>query len=175
MNRTSSIRVFPAVWCAALRTISGLTTLLLGLVLPVSLLAMTGQPGRWYVPWLAVAGPGSVLVALAFSIRRYEIEGDVLRIVRPGWSTVIHLAEVDTVEFTPQAFRRAWRVWGNGGFFSFSGWFYQRPRGLFRAWVTDPSRSVTLRLGRRRIVVSPEPPLEFVEAIVEHLRKRRGG
>lgn len=175
MNTTTSPRVFPAVWSTGLRTLSGLAAFLLGLVLPVSLLALTGPSGRWYVPWLAVAGPGSVLVALAFSIRRYEIEGDILRIVRPGWSTVVPLAGVEAVEFTPGAFAWAWRVWGNGGFFSFSGWFYQRPHGLFRAWVTDPSRAVTLQLGQRRIVVSPEPPREFVEAIAARRRNPPGG
>lgn len=173
MTSGSSIRVFPAVWCDGLRTISGLVSFLLGLVLPISLLVTTGDSSPRYFVWLALAGPLSVAVAFAFSIRRYELDGDVLRIVRPGWATVIRLPEVDTVEFTPQAFRWAWRVWGNGGFFSISGWFYQRPRGLFRAWVTDPGRAVTLRLGRRRIVVSPEPPLEFVDAIAEHLRRRK--
>ncbi|MFM7103686.1 MAG: PH domain-containing protein [Verrucomicrobiota bacterium] len=172
MNATPSPRVFPAVWSRGLRIISGLATLWVGFFCPVGMLMSAGRGGPWFFPWLALAGPAAVLAALAFRIRRYDVDGDHLRIVRPGWSTRVPLAGLESVEFSPGAFDRAWRICGNGGFFSYSGWFYQRPHGLFRAWVTDPARAVTLRLGRRRIVVSPEPPLEFVEVLAARLRNR---
>lgn len=58
------------------------------------------------------------------------------------------------------------RLCGNGGLFSFSGWFRNRALGVYRAFVTDPHRTVVLRYPRRPIVLSPSSPEEFVHDIV---------
>jgi len=51
---------------------------------------------------------------------------------------------------------------GNGGFFSFTGLFYNRKLGFHRAFVTDHIRTVVLRFPHRTVVVSPADPEAFV-------------
>ncbi len=61
--------------------------------------------------------------------------------------------------------RTCLRTCGNGGMFSFTGWYWSRPLGHFRAFVTDLNRTVVLRFADRTLVVSPEHPEEFVREI----------
>lgn len=58
------------------------------------------------------------------------------------------------------------RVFGNGGFFAFTGFYWSRTIGWYRAYVMDPKQSVVLRLKRRQFSVPPDHP-EKVIAIVE--------
>lgn len=58
------------------------------------------------------------------------------------------------------------RTFGNGGLFSFSGWYYNTLLGAYRAFVTDPNQTVVLHLGGRSVVVSPAKPEEFVREIL---------
>ena len=58
--------------------------------------------------------------------------------------------------------RRSLRTFGNGGGFSFSGFYYNKRLGSYRAFVTDLHRTVVLRYAKRRVVVSPAAPEDFV-------------
>jgi hypothetical protein len=60
------------------------------------------------------------------------------------------------------ALRGAWRVFGNGGLFSFTGEFWSRKLGRFRALATDPERAVVLRWPKRTIVITPHDPQQFI-------------
>ena len=68
--------------------------------------------------------------------------------------------------FGTPAFR--WlRLFGNGGLFSYHGWFWNRRLGRYRLYATDPERAVVLRFARRTIVVSPGEPAAFVRALLD--------
>jgi len=54
------------------------------------------------------------------------------------------------------------RTFGNGGLFSFTGFYRNRLLGAYRAFVTDPRQAVVLRFPKRNVVVSPGAPEEFV-------------
>jgi hypothetical protein len=54
------------------------------------------------------------------------------------------------------------RTFGNGGAFSFSGVYYNKRLGSYRAFVTDPRRAVVLRYATRKVVLSPAVPEDFV-------------
>ena len=54
---------------------------------------------------------------------------------------------------------------GNVGLYSFTGWYWSRGVGHYRALVTDPKRVVVLRFECRVVVVSSDRPEEFVRAI----------
>jgi hypothetical protein len=69
-----------------------------------------------------------------------------------------------------EAMRRSLRICGNGGLFSFSGWYRSKRLGVFRAYVTDLNRTVVLTFPRRKIVLSPDQPEAFVEAL-RHYRR----
>ena len=64
--------------------------------------------------------------------------------------------------FEPDAMRGSIRTFGNGGAFSFSGFYYNKRLGSYRAFVTDPRRAVVLRYATRRVVLSPAAPDDFV-------------
>jgi hypothetical protein len=54
------------------------------------------------------------------------------------------------------------RTCGNGGAFSFTGWYWSKSLGFYRAFVTDLNSTVVLRFGKRTVVLSPEDPEDFV-------------
>lgn len=61
--------------------------------------------------------------------------------------------------------RGSLRICGNGGIFSFSGWFWNKRLGAYRALVTDGAKTVVLRFDKRKWVVSPDAPEEFVREL----------
>ena len=55
------------------------------------------------------------------------------------------------------------RLFGNGGLFGITGWFWNRRFGRFRAYATDPGRVVLLRYrDGRKIVVTPHDVQQFI-------------
>lgn len=122
----------------------------------------------------APAGIGSVVIlfalllpflAVPFAITGYSIQGSMLLIHRPGWKTSISLGDLQQAKADPKAVDGSWRLCGNGGLFSFTGWFASKAIGRYRGFFTDPKRSVVLCFPKRKIVVSPEDPLRFVETV----------
>jgi hypothetical protein len=105
-----------------------------------------------------------------FTVRAYRLEGRNLLVRRALWWSSISLEGLRKVEVDPEAMRRALRLCGNGGLFSFAGWYWSRRLGRFRAYVTDQRRTVVLSLPRHKIVLSPDQP----EAFAELLRRQRG-
>ena len=71
-------------------------------------------------------------------------------------------AGLESAQIEPDAMRRSLRTFGNGGAFSFSGIYYNKRLGSYRAFVTDPRRTVVLCYANRRIVLSPAAPQAFV-------------
>ena len=57
------------------------------------------------------------------------------------------------------------RTFGNGGLFSFTGFFRNKALGAYRAFVTDPHQTVVLHFPTRTVVVSPSAPEQFVHDI----------
>jgi len=117
-----------------------------------------GRLGVWLMVWL-VGG------ALLFTVRGYLIGGDAIRVRRLFWSTRLPLAGLKAVEADPRAMEGSFRVFGNGGFFAFSGRFHNERLGQFRAYVTHPAKAVVLRYEDRTVVVSPSVPEEFVRDV----------
>jgi hypothetical protein len=57
------------------------------------------------------------------------------------------------------------RMCGNGGLYSYSGFFRNKALGTYRAFVTDPHQTVVLHFPNRTVVVSPSAQEEFVDDI----------
>lgn len=145
--------------------ISVLATVLLILVPVIGLVLLPpGAPGisrilLTIVPLLVLAG------ALPFMIRGYRIEPRCLLIRRLGWSTRVSLDELESADVDSTAMKYSLRLMGNGGLFSFTGLYWNRRLGRYRAFVTDPSRAVVLKLGGRTVLVSPDSPDDFARAL----------
>ena len=117
------------------------------------------------------AGPGSLvilailLVAAAFAIRGYSVMDGKLLIHRLGWSNKFDLAELVRAEVSPGATMGSLRTMGIGGLFGFVGHFHNEILGSYKAYATNEFNTVVLVFGNQTIVVTPDDPEEFVEAV----------
>jgi hypothetical protein len=113
---------------------------------------------------LVVIFPLVLLFATAlFTIRGYSISSDSILVHRLLWSTALPRTGLESAEVDLEAMRGSLRTFGNGGAFSFTGFYYNKRLGSYRAFVTDPHHTVLLRYAKRRVVLSPAAPEDFVD------------
>ncbi len=150
-----------APWGATLRITTWAVAGLLAVVW--CLIFQSPQAAGWPRRLGLAIPPVMIAVGALFTVRGYELRAGELRVARLLWTTSVSLAGLKSVEANPLASRGSLRLWGNGGFFSFSGWYANQRLGRYRMFATDPARSVVLSFaGRRPIVVTPEDPARFV-------------
>ncbi len=101
----------------------------------------------------------------AFSVRGYTVQPGAVLVHRLGWATRIPLRGLVSVEAEPHATHGSIRVLGNGGAFAFTGRFRNSRLGSYRAYVTEPALCVVLDLGSQKVVLTPDSPVRFVEAV----------
>jgi hypothetical protein len=152
---------YDASWGKALRW-SSFGLIALTAAIYVGLGFAPGALSRSGVVWVL---PLFLLGALPFLIRSYAISSDELFIRRLFWTTRLPLAGLKSAEVMPRAMSGSLRICGNGGAFSFTGWFRNKPLGHYRAFVTDLNRTVVLRFEKRTVVVSPAEPEDFVRKL----------
>ncbi len=119
--------------------------------------------GQWTLPVI-------VLCLLPFMIRSYAITENAILIRRLFWTTRLDRAGLKSAEVIPKAMHKSLRTCGNGGGFSFTGWYWSKSLGFYRAFVTDLNRTVVLRFEKRTMVVSPGEPEEFVAELNQENR-----
>jgi hypothetical protein len=100
-----------------------------------------------------------------FIIRGYDLEPSDLLVRRLLWSNRIPLQDLRHAWADPAAMTGSIRLFGNGGLFSFSGLFYNRRLGRYRAFATNPRNSVVFKFPARTLIVTPEGPLQFLSAL----------
>jgi hypothetical protein len=118
--------------------------------------------------WLSLVPLAIILLCALFAVRGYSITNNALLIDRLFWTTRIPLTELQSVKFDPAATHRSIRTFGNGGFFSFTGYFRNKELGSYRAFMTDRRRAVVLRFPSSVIVISPDRPEDFVSTISQY-------
>lgn len=151
------MKSYKAPWSASLIIISSLTTILcVGIALGMI------WSSRGILPWVALLPLAIVCGGALFTIRGYSVILDAILVHRLFWTTRLPLAGLQSAQFEPDAMRWSLRTFGNGGLFSFTGFFRNKSLGAYRAFVTDPHRTVVLRYSARTVVVSPAAPEEFV-------------
>ena len=155
------MKKFNAPWGKALIFISSITTLVLLFIVVIGLTRSEGGGTRILIllPLLILLG------ALPFIIKGYSLEGDQLLIHRSFWTDRINLQDLENAGYQPNGMARSLRIGGNGGLYSFTGWYWNRKHGRYRAYVTDLNHIVVLTFQNRTIMLSPDRPEEFVEAI----------
>ena len=115
---------------------------------------------------LAAWGPLAIIFGAAlFTIRGYTVTADAVLVHRLFWKTRVPLGGLQSVQSEPDAMLGGIRTFGNGGLFSFSGFFWNKTLGAYRAFVTDARRVVVLRFPDRTMVVSPSAPEDFVREL----------
>jgi len=165
---------FRAPWGTLLKITTSLLVLILAGIGIAG--ALTGPRGNiLWVLGMVVVPLLILVVASLFIIRGYVLTGDSLLVRRLGWTSKIDLSGLTSVQVDPQAMTKSIRTFGNGGLFCFAGAFYNKKLGSYRAFVTDPRRSVILRWANRVAVVTPEHPQQFAAMITKsrHLHESK--
>jgi hypothetical protein len=148
-----------APWSTALKVSSFLGSALLA---GVGVAVVKAIPHGTRVPFAEAFGtlvafvpPAIAIFAVLFIVAGYDLEPGRLRIRRLLWSTQIPLTGLHKIYADPTIMKCSLRVFGNGGLFSFTGLYQNAALGRYRAFVTDPKRSVALFLPKGVVVVSP--------------------
>lgn len=115
--------------------------------------------------WLGLLPLAIILLCALFTVRGYSLTHDALLIDRLFWTTRISLNGLQAIQFDPAATDRSIRTFGNGGFFSFTGYFRNQQLGSYRAFMTDRRRAVVLRFASSVIVISPERPEDLLKVV----------
>jgi hypothetical protein len=152
---------FKAPWGKALRWMSAFSVVLL-LGIFITIWVVDKSPASRFALLLLPALLGGTAL---FLIREYTIEPRELLIRRLLWTTRLPLAGLKSATFQPEAMRGSFRLFGNGGMFSFTGWYRNRALGTYRAFVTDLNKTLVLKFEKRTIVISPENPEQFIAEI----------
>lgn len=148
------------IWTSSIMVVLSVANVVGMSFLPASVPGWTVELARWTLPAV-------VLGCLPFMIRSYQVTDGAILIRRPFWTTRLDLAALKSAEVVPDAMRKSLRTCGNGGVFSFTGWYWSKALGGFRAFVTDLHRTVVLRFDNRTVVVSPDAPEEFARELEE--------
>ena len=152
---------YKAHWGKSLVVISLLATIMcLGAAYMVA-----AQDDRGLASWPALLLPALVVGCALFTIRGYAIGPDAILVRRLFWATRLPLAGLQSARFEPDAMRRSIRTFGNGGFFSITGFFRSKALGSYRVFVTDQNRTVVMRYAKRTVVLSPAEAEEFVRDV----------
>ena len=154
------MKTYAAPWSTSLIVISSLTTLLL-----VAIIERMVWRGAHH-PWTIIFLVGILAVAALFAIRGFSITQDAIVVHRLLWNTRVPLAELKWAKFVPNATEKSIRTFGNGGLFSFSGFYHNKTLGTYRAWITDSKQTVVLAFPKRTVVISPVPPDDFVQELM---------
>jgi len=164
-------KTYAAPWGRRIWLITGAVTLfglVFALVLPWSL-PVRNPDERW---GLWIAAPVTLLIVGGTSfwmIRGFELTSDTLIVQRSFWSNRIPLAAIQSAELDARACEGAMKTLGNDGLFAMHGRFRSKRLGKFQACVTDPSKSLVLRLATDIVVVSPENPRQFLSELNRRL------
>lgn len=153
-------RNYQAPWSRSLFAISSITT-----ILCLGIAAGFIFSSHSKITWVAFFPLALITAGALFTIRSYTIAPDAIFIHRLFWATRLPLKGLRSARFEPDIMSGSIRTFGNGGLFSFSGFFHNKTLGTYRAFVTDPSSTIVLRFPSHTVVISPATPEEFVKHI----------
>lgn len=153
------------------RWITALTTLLL-ILIPLVILNSAGtseQPAIFFPLLLPVLIP---LICYVYRVTGYELDSKQILVKRMAGDISLPLNEIESFEVNSEAMKRSFRTFGNGGLFGFYGRFKNAVYGPYRAFVTDPKKSVVLKQRNSVIILSPDEPHKFVKKLTQKLSKQ---
>jgi hypothetical protein len=161
---------YAAPWSKTLVWSSAIATAILLGVTVLTMQSVCGAPPavRWtgWIPLIVLGG------SAPFVVRSYRIDNGELFIRRLCWETRIPLAGLMAADVVDRsAFKGTLRLCGNGGLYSFTGWYRSKTLGSFRMYATGFDPAVVLRFQNRAIVVSPSAPQAFSAAALAASRE----
>jgi hypothetical protein len=159
---------FGAPWSRSLKAASLFAVLMLAVIAAAGMFVM---PARMLLARCVMVGLPIIVLAGAFLsiVSGYKLTATQLEVERPLWTTAFPLAQLLSAAGDQDVFKGSIRLFGNGGIFSFTGFFWKRGLGCYRAFATDPGRAVVLKFRHRIIVVTPDDPQHFIVRVRTHL------
>ena len=115
-----------------------------------------------------------IIIVALFLVRGYILTNKQLIVKRLFWKNRVNLSNLVSAEFDSQAMFNSWRVFGNGGFFSITGLFWNQKLGLYRAFVTNEKNSIVLKFTDKVIVITPDNPQDMVTKLTTLLQTNGG-
>lgn len=155
---------YNAPWSNSLRITSSVITVLLAGVSLALTRHLTGSAS-----WLGFLPLAILLCSAPFAVRGYTITPDAILVHRLFWRTRLALSDLESVRYEPGVMRGSLRIFGNGGLFSITGIFRNKTLGVYRAFATDPLRTVVLQFPTRTVLLSPSSPERFVHEVRQML------
>lgn len=71
------------------------------------------------------------------------------------FSINLNKADYSTIQISPDEFDRSIRTFGSGGLFGFTGMFYSKQMGHYRAFIANPNRPLLLLTkGNKKIIIN---------------------
>ncbi len=165
---------FKAPWSALLRRVSILMCVVLVAFTIVAAFA-------WYATGAHVTLVGVIIPVLVLTIasllmvKGYVLTNEEIVVKRLGWTTRLPLQGLLAVAGDNEAMRHSIKLFGSAGFLSYTGIFWNRKIGRYRAFANDPSRSVVLSYKNRKIVISPDDPQRFIVRVRTMLKNQGSG
>lgn len=171
----NGLRVFPIAMMS--NAFSAITWAVLlgtaGVVLFLVILGFSLESGQRFGPWLAAGVGGVVFSVLIVMVNMYarpkcfEVSSEGLVIVWPARTRKLPRGAFTEIRLIERIeLGRMTRRFGVGGLFGQFGWFHSVYMGNFDAYLTRNDGMVLIRLRNRRpILLTPENPREFVQAL----------
>ena len=155
---------YKASWGRHLKIVTTICVLIL-IGLPLFKIVESGMLTQWnfalivktLLPWCLL-----ILIVALFQVRGYVLTSKQLIVKRLFWKNRVNLSSLVSAEFDSQAMSNSWRIFGNGGFFSITGIFWDKKLGLYRAFVTNEKNSIVLKFIDKVIVISPDNPQDMI-------------
>lgn len=119
------------------------------LIFPISLLSVT------------------LFITFLYAPLGYEINPHNISIIRRVNSFVIPRSEILSIEpLSDDEMGRAWRLFGNGGMFGYTGWFSSSKQGRMRWFVSQRKNYIAITLqNHKKYIVSPDDVDGFMQAM----------
>lgn len=150
-----------------------LTVLTIAAVVGIALFTLSR--GLTYRGVLVLGVLAMLLLPGLLSVRGYAVDEGQLIVKRPLWNTRIGLSGLSEASLMPERGKQfSLSLFSTRGVFGMIGYAYKKGLGAFLMYVTDPSKAVLLRYSSRRpIVVSPESPEDFLDAVLAEAKSER--
>jgi hypothetical protein len=153
---------FNAPWSETLGLMSGAGSVV---VLAAIALSMMKRPWWLRVTALAVAA-AFLIVSWGFAPGGYIVEADRVIVSRPFSDVTIERSNDTKVRLFEDADDEGMkRTAGNGGLFGYYGTYESKRLGSHKWYVTDMARRVVIETRDGAVVVSPDDPQKFIDAV----------
>lgn len=157
---------FAAPWGKSLKGMSTFVVVLFTAIAVSDYFILRAAKVEW---WLHPATTGGllaiILICLPFVIRGYVVTDEGILIRRLWWNTALPRDTLVSAEVVPNAMSKSLRTCGNGGLFSFTGFYWNKQIGHYKAYVNDLNRTVVVRTKKRTAVLSPDDPQAFAASV----------